>query len=1060
MTRTLEQTPTDTAAARLKAFLNRNAPNVFTAVTAQAAFWHVDPFDVETIHEQAREMYAHLLERARSTHNPNGGPILVLQGDSGAGKTHLLRAFRVATHNREAGYCGYMQMSVETDNYPRYMLRNLIESLEKPYKDEPNYPTGLARLATGLLDAVPGLTIADREAYRHEEVPVGTAEDYADRLQGLRAYHACDLDTLRVLLYLEQHDVRIRSRVLKWLRCEMMAPHDTRLIGDAIPRPDPADAARTLKHLAQIVAAVHQASLVFLIDQMEEMQSLVNVRERVRQLVDAITAITDPNPNVVVVISCLQDYYQQFKGHLASSKLDRLENDPAPIVLASNRSEADIHAMLATRLAYMFDTANVPCDPINPIAPYHPEHLKPLVNLRTRDVLLTFHQHQERCVLAQTWIEPTTATPEANTATNNNAPPPVQPNIADELAMLWNAFRTKTAMPVPEADDELAIILRRAIMNLNGELPPGLQIGGTVDENYIEVDLQGPNLRHSRFLVAVCNRNARGGGLGKQLDAVAQRMGDFPVVIVRATNFPASPVAEANKRIVQLIQRDGRRVQIADTDWRTMQAFEAFRQQHSQRPDFAQWQRHARPLSELASLQNIVVLPSLDRPMVDPVVPPVTPPPVVPTSVAPSLVVPSGTLLFGRTESIQPTPLTFELREFKQHAAFIGGSGSGKTTAALNLIEQALALNIPAVLIDRKGDLCRYAEAAAWQHPLPNTQRMDQRTALRAKLDVRVYTPGEVGGRPLVLPLVPPNFEQLPEADRSRLAGYAASAMSSMIGFKSSDADKAQRMMLARAIEVYASLPGQRITLPALRQMIEQQDAALLNAIGGGYPAKYYAKLAERLLTLENGTRDLLQGNDILDIDALLGTGPHAVPNRVRLSVISTRFLGDKNRIDFWVAQLLTALNRWCSKSPKDDLQALFLFDEADEYLPAVGKPATKEPMEDLLRRARTAGVGIMLATQSPGDFDYKCRENVRTWVLGRVKETTALKKLKPMLEAAQGDPTKKLPTLEAGHFYVARESQVVQAHSERSLMPTLQMPEHEIAQVARGTLVHAMPTT
>ena len=42
----------------------------------------------------------------------------------------------------------------------------------------------------------------------------------------------------------------------------------------------------------------------------------------------------------------------------------------------------------------------------------------------------------------------------------------------------------------------------------------------------------------------------------------------------------------------------------------------------------------------------------------------------------------------------------------KRHAAVLGGSGSGKTTLALSLIEQLLLKGIPAVLIDRKGDLC------------------------------------------------------------------------------------------------------------------------------------------------------------------------------------------------------------------------------------------------------------------------------------------------------------------------------------------------------------------
>ena len=46
------------------------------------------------------------------------------------------------------------------------------------------------------------------------------------------------------------------------------------------------------------------------------------------------------------------------------------------------------------------------------------------------------------------------------------------------------------------------------------------------------------------------------------------------------------------------------------------------------------------------------------------------------------------------------------------------------------------------------------------------------------------------------------------------------------------------------------------------------------------------------------------------------------------------------------------------------------MFDEADLYLPAQSKPATKAPMEGLLKRARAAGIGLMLATQSPGDLD------------------------------------------------------------------------------------------
>ena len=395
--------------------------------------------------------------------------------------------------------------------------------------------------------------------------------------------------------------------------------------------------------------------------------------------------------------------------------------------------------------------------------------------------------------------------------------------------------------------------------------------------------------------------------------------------------------------------------------------------------------------------------------------------------------------------------MTLEPTEFLQHAAFLGGTGSGKTTAALNLIEQLLARDVPAVLVDRKGDLCRYADPSAWNRPLGDPARVAARQALREKLDVALFTPGEPRGRPLALPVVPPGLDQLQEADRERFAQYAAAALGSMIGFKSTDVDKGQRAILAKAIETMAAVPGAVIGVPALRDIIEQQDDALLNAIGGGYPGKYYASLAQRLLTLELNNKQLLTGREQLDVDAVLGTGPHARPGRVRLSVISTRFLGDAAKVDFWVSQLLVAVSRWCAKSPQSRLQAVFLFDEADIYLPAGAKqPATKAPMEDLLKRARSAGVGVFLATQSPGDLDYKCRENVRTWLIGRVKEPRAIEKLKPMLAAAKGSVPDKLAGQATGEFYLVRESSVLAVRSDESFMRTEQLPEDEIAALAR----------
>ncbi len=107
--------------------------------------------------------------------------------------------------------------------------------------------------------------------------------------------------------------------------------------------------------------------------------------------------------------------------------------------------------------------------------------------------------------------------------------------------------------------------------------------------------------------------------------------------------------------------------------------------------------------------------------------------------------------------------------------------------------------------------------------------------------------------------------------------------------------------------------------------------------------------------------------------------------------------------------------------------------------------------MESLLRRARSAGVGLFLATQSPGDLDYKCRDQIRTWLVGRVKEQVAIGKLKPMLEAGRVDAAAKLPGQGIGQFYLIREREVAPIQTEPSLIPTAQVPEDRILELAKA---------
>ena len=95
---------------RLDAFCSHQGLDVFHAVTHQHQIWQPDLYDVDTIHPEARLAYERLLNRADSSAASDSGRILLLLGESGAGKTHLMRFFRNQTHEQQKGFFSYMQM--------------------------------------------------------------------------------------------------------------------------------------------------------------------------------------------------------------------------------------------------------------------------------------------------------------------------------------------------------------------------------------------------------------------------------------------------------------------------------------------------------------------------------------------------------------------------------------------------------------------------------------------------------------------------------------------------------------------------------------------------------------------------------------------------------------------------------------------------------------------------------------------------------------------------------------------------------------------------------------
>ena len=136
------------------------------------------------------------------------------------------------------------------------------------------------------------------------------------------------------------------------------------------------------------------------------------------------------------------------------------------------------------------------------------------------------------------------------------------------------------------------------------------------------------------------------------------------------------------------------------------------------------------------------------------------------------------------------------------HAAFLGAPGSGKTTLALNVVEQLLLRGIPAILIDRKGDLCGYAHAGAVARRGQRPHRRRPCPAAPRQVDVALYTPGNPSGRPLSIALAPEGLETLPTFERQQVARFAAVALGGMMNYTTRASDQSRLAILARAIEL------------------------------------------------------------------------------------------------------------------------------------------------------------------------------------------------------------------------------------------------------------------
>lgn len=1093
------------------------------SITWEDDIWRADPVDVEQVHAKARSKFASLIEAVTKDGSAQAR-ILLFHGQSGAGKTHLIRALRTSSHRQQKAYFGYAQMTPDISNYADYFLRRLIHSLEKPYDPDHGGDSGLTRLTDRLLETCPSLSTADLNALREDDLDSSALArlvlKLSDEIVAAPEFSEKELDVniVRALLYLQRRDPRIDQRIRQYLYGRQLTPLAHEAVAALDPNEGEGRAFEIIAALGHLMKIVDDAALVFCIDQVEDLINFPDPEARFQKAVGDLMQITNRVNSAIIIISCLDDFYERVREPLAQSFRDRIEKS-GPVALFESRSAEEARLIIAKRIEHQAAIQGGGLPFPDPIAFFGPTFFEEFAGLSTRRLL----EHAQNRLSARA-AEPVEESGQEQTSSFistlaealgfgfNKPERTSDPFSRIDYREIWERFQSQSEAEIPSDDgdmmDALVAALQLAREEWGGALTLNVERVEIADDlPTIDLSLRHANGLASETRVFLCNRPTQGGGLKRQLDKVLGTMHGKQCFMLRASDFPPNKKNQTAQAFRKFRDAGGRSILVPIPEWERMIMVREFHAHHRTDPGFGKWFESAKLLSNLIAVIQLLRLDLLGRPLPatsggvkarnKPILRAITSDdysgyndiegPAHPLSHGPSTAdevpwdsagdrppvaandddlpmaqildedgVSTGSIYSGRELSAEGRPITLNLNVMKRHSAVLGGSGSGKTTLALTLIEQLLLRGIPAVLIDRKGDLCSYANPDVWRDnsdECPERQR--DRARLKEAIDVAVYTPGRASGRPISITLLPNGISELPEHEQQLLANLSSAALGEMLHLKNSATHQKQSGTLSVALKILGSRSTKEVTLSDLIEILEDEDPELTDLTQRMDPSgKLRRDLVAQLDSLRHRNSSLFEGGgEPMSMESFLGLGPYARPNRTRLSIIYTGFLGDNENILFWVSQFLSEALRFCQRNPNDELQAVVMFDEADLYIPANAKPATAEPLQSLLKRARSAGLGLMLATQSPGDLDYKSRDQITSWFIGRVREDTALRKLKAAFQSESGlDPAAVLPGQTVGEFHLVQEGLVRPMKAQRSLIIAEQVPFDRIEQLARET--------
>lgn len=382
--------------------------------------------------------------------------------------------------------------------------------------------------------------------------------------------------------------------------------------------------------------------------------------------------------------------------------------------------------------------------------------------------------------------------------------------------------------------------------------------------------------------------------------------------------------------------------------------------------------------------------------------------------------------------------LNYNLSLLTRHTAILGTTGSGKTVMSKILLEEAMLNGIPVIAIDPKGDvsgICVAREGFDFRPFIGNNKANAEKVANiyieKAKefelkkeeifklksIESRIYTPkSSIGEQISLMPdlTAPKNFESLSK-DHTVVADFVepiSESILSLAEIKGQEKLKSQSLISNIIIHYWKQqndLNISELIKAILNPPFDTIGSLELNDV---ITEKNRKKLASQInLLLSSPSKKAMAQGETLDIKELF--------SKKKLSVFDLRFSGNLEERQFVVQIILQEIYKFLiSSGGNEKLRYILYIDELAGILPPPpANPATKKLLELLIRQSRAFGLGIIIATQNPGDVDYKVFGNIGTRFIGKLRTDNDSEKVAGAIGISPSKLKTSLSTLETGEF-------------------------------------------